>query len=60
MHAGKSAIRNNSSARGFEYLPASAYTFAEMLKKAGYTNAVVGKWGLGNKNTEGSPLSTGI
>jgi arylsulfatase A-like enzyme len=60
MHAGKSAIRNNSSARGFEYLPASAYTFAEMLKKAGYTNAVIGKWGLGNKNTEGSPLSQGF
>jgi arylsulfatase len=60
MHLGKSPIRNNSSARGFEYLPDSAYTFAEMLKKSGYTNAVIGKWGLGNKNTPGFPLNQGF
>lgn len=60
MHLGKSPIRNNSSARGFEYLPDSAYTFADMLKKAGYTNAVIGKWGLGNKNTPGFPLNQGF
>jgi arylsulfatase A len=60
MHLGKSPIRNNSSARGFEYLPDSAYTFAEMLKKAGYVNAVIGKWGLGNKNTPGFPLNQGF
>ncbi len=60
MHLGKSPIRNNSSARGFEYLPDTAFTFAHMLQKAGYTNAVIGKWGLGNKNTPGSPLKQGF
>ncbi len=60
MHLGKSPIRNNSSARGFEYLPDSTYTFAHLLKKAGYNNAVIGKWGLGNKNTPGFPLKQGF
>ncbi|MBK8042385.1 MAG: sulfatase-like hydrolase/transferase [Haliscomenobacter sp.] len=60
IHAGKGPIRNNSSARGFEFLPDDAFTFAELLKKAGYTTAVVGKWGLGNKNTPGFPLNQGF
>ncbi len=60
MHVGHSPIRLNSSARGFEYLPDSAYTFAEMLQEAGYATAVVGKWGLGYKDTPGQPLNQGF
>lgn len=60
IHTGKGSIRVNSSARGFENLPDSDYTFAEMLKKAGYTNGVIGKWGIGGFNTSGNPLKQGF
>ena len=60
VHVGRGPIRINSSARGFEYLPDSVYTFAEMLKANGYTNGVVGKWGVGYRNTPGNPLNHGF
>ena len=59
-HLGNSSIRNNTSDRGFEYLPDSDITFAEILKKAGYNTGVIGKWGVGNKNTPGSPTRQGF
>lgn len=59
-HVGRSPIRINSSARGFEYLPDSAYTFAEMFQENGYKTAVIGKWGLGYHDTEGNPNKQGF
>jgi arylsulfatase A-like enzyme len=35
-------------------------TVAEVLKHAGYTTALVGKWGLGNENTTGMPTRQGF
>ena len=60
LQVGHSPIRNNSSARGFEYLPDSAFTWAEMLQTAGYTTGVIGKWGIGNYADPGSPLKQGF
>lgn len=60
LHVGHAPIRLNSSARGFEYLPDESYTFAEMLQEGGYKTGVVGKWGLGYKDTEGQPLNQGF
>ncbi|PHN02135.1 sulfatase-like hydrolase/transferase [Flavilitoribacter nigricans] len=60
LHVGRAPIRLNSSARGFEPLPADSYTFAEMLQKAGYRTGVVGKWGLGYKDTAGRPTRQGF
>lgn len=60
LHVGHSPIRLNSSARGFEPLPDSAYTFAEMLQESGYKTGVIGKWGLGFKDTEGRPNNQGF
>ncbi len=60
LHVGHQPIRLNSSARGFEYLPDSSYTMAEMLQEAGYVTGVVGKWGLGYRDTEGRPLNQGF
>jgi arylsulfatase len=57
---GNSPIRINSSARGFEELPANTITFAKMLKQSGYKTAVIGKWGLGYPNSTGDPRKQGF
>jgi arylsulfatase A len=60
LHAGRSPIRNNQSARGEEYLPKNCVTFPKILQQQGYTTAIIGKWGLGYADTEGSPLQQGF
>ncbi len=60
LHVGHAPIRLNRSARGFEPLPDSAFTFAEMLQEVGYRTGVVGKWGLGYHDTEGRPTNQGF
>ena len=35
-------------------------TVAEVLKKAGYTTGLIGKWGLGEPGTTGVPNSQGF
>ncbi|HOY16242.1 MAG TPA: sulfatase-like hydrolase/transferase [Haliscomenobacter sp.] len=60
LHVGRSPIRINSSARGFESLPADSYTFPKFLKKNGYHNAVIGKWGIGYDHDSGNPLKQGF
>lgn len=41
-------------------LAANTITIATELKKAGYTTAVFGKWGLGGPNTTGIPTKQGF
>lgn len=60
LQVGKSPIRINSSARGFEELPANSFTFAKMLQQSGYKTAVIGKWGLGYPNSIGDPRKQGF
>lgn len=60
LHVGKSPIKLNSSARGFEPMPDSLATFPKMLQNTGYTTGVIGKWGLGYKDTSGNPLNQGF
>ncbi|MBC6994250.1 sulfatase-like hydrolase/transferase [Neolewinella lacunae] len=59
-HVGRGPIRINSSARGFEPLPAGSNTFAEKLQQAGYRTGVVGKWGVGYRGSTGEPLRQGF
>lgn len=67
-HAGHADIRGNfelggfadSAERGQLPLPANAVTIAELVKRKNYKTALVGKWGLGMSNTEGSPLKQGF
>jgi len=65
-HTGHSVIRNNtqrSPGKGVEgqmAMPGDTVTVAQLLKKAGYATAIVGKWGLGMPEDKSSPLSFGF
>ena len=56
LHTGHAYVRGNSS------LPLRPVdlTVAELLKRAGYHTALIGKWGLGNENTTGVPQKKGF
>jgi arylsulfatase A len=66
LHTGHARVRNNAAARGgygpqrrVPLLPEDV-TVAEVLKQAGYTCGVVGKWGLGEPGTTGVPNRQGF
>jgi arylsulfatase A len=67
-HSGHSYIRGNyelggfpdSAERGQLPLKDAEFTVAELLKQKGYTTGLMGKWGLGMNNTEGSPNRQGF
>ncbi len=61
-HTGHTAVRDNKAIYpiGNQPLPDSSVTVAEVLKKAGYRTAAMGKWGLGPPDSEGSPNSQGF
>ncbi|MCU0781579.1 MAG: sulfatase-like hydrolase/transferase, partial [Akkermansiaceae bacterium] len=62
LHMGHSPIRANREAKpeGQRPLPAGTFTVAKLLKAAGYSTAVSGKWGMGMFDTTGSPLKVGF
>ncbi|MEQ1862459.1 MAG: arylsulfatase [Chthoniobacteraceae bacterium] len=64
QHTGHSAIRNNAQrttgGEGQAPMPPGTVTVAQLLKKAGYATAIVGKWGLGMPEDKSSPLSFGF
>jgi len=61
-HIGHAAIRANREVQpeGQFPLPAGTVTVAQILKDAGYTTALVGKWGLGFWGSTGDPLANGF
>lgn len=54
------AMEANPSLEGQLPIPDSVVTVAEMLQKAGYSTALVGKWGLGGPMTTGLPNQQGF
>src|SRR5215471_3309797 len=48
-HGGHAYIRGNRELKpeGQEPMPADTFTVAHLMKKAGYTTGIIGKWGLG-------------
>ena len=56
-HTGHGYIRANSPAVP---LRPEDLTVSEVLKQAGYATAMIGKWGLGDANSSGSPNSKGF
>ncbi len=70
LHTGHTTVRNNFSpvggvtglggGKGRVPLNDDDLTVAEVLKKAGYTTGMTGKWGLGEPNTSGEPNRQGF
>ena len=62
-HTGHATIRNNFVGGGNDggrvALKASDVTIAERLRTAGYTTALIGKWGLGEPETPAAPWLRG-
>ena len=54
------AMFDNPYLEGQRPIPDSTVTIAEILKSAGYTTGMVGKWGLGAPTTEGLPNRQGF
>jgi arylsulfatase A-like enzyme len=56
LHTGHAAIRGN----GDHPLRPQDVTAGELLRRAGYATAVIGKWGLGTADTTGRPDRQGF
>lgn len=54
------AMAADSTLDGQRPLPESEITFPQILQKAGYTNAIVYKWGLGAPITNSTPNQKGF
>ena len=62
-HSGHAYIRDNyemGNGNGQMPLPEGTSTIPKMLKNAGYTNGVIGKWGLGTNNLNWCTVKTGF
>ena len=57
LHTGHCRVRGNSPRVPLE---PDDVTVAELLRSAGYTCGIVGKWGLGNEETTGIPTRQGF
>jgi arylsulfatase A len=68
LHTGHSPVRGNREIKASESrhgagqlpLPESTVTVAQILKSAGYSTGCMGKWGMGQFDTTGSPLKKGF
>lgn len=60
QHTGHCIIRGNDRGNDRVPLRPEDVTVAEVLKGAGYTTALIGKWGLGDPGTTGHPGRQGF
>lgn len=62
QHAGRTSVRGNSPVPNYpgQQLQPDDVTIAAVLKQGGYRTAVIGKWGLGDKDTSGAPWRQGF
>jgi arylsulfatase A-like enzyme len=59
LHTGHTPVRGNGSKQQ-QTLPDSSLTIAEICRDSNYRTALIGKWGLGEEDTEGHPLRQGF
>src|SRR5437016_10309672 len=60
-HQGHAFIRGNNDSKGARVsLRPEDTTVAEVLKNAGYRTGIIGKWGLGEPDTTGTPDKKGF
>ena len=61
VHQGRAYIRGNTDIKGQRVsLRPQDTTIAEVLKRAGYRTGIIGKWGLGEPDTDGTPNKKGF
>ena len=62
QHTGQTRVRGNFSSVTSDRVPLEPedFTVGELLQQAGYTTALIGKWGLGEPNTTGLPNLKGF
>ena len=62
LHTGHCYIRGNRQVdeHGQEPIPAGTITVPKLLKNAGYSTGLIGKWGLGGPGSEGHPNRQGF
>jgi len=62
LHTGHTYVRGNHEIQpmGQLPLPADTVTLPKVLQKAGYTTALIGKWGLGGPGSTGTPNKQGF
>ncbi|WMI67056.1 arylsulfatase [Aestuariibaculum sp. YM273] len=53
-------VAADSTLEGQRPLPTNTVTIAKLLKQAGYTNGMFGKWGLGAPHTQSIPTTMGF
>lgn len=61
-HMGHAQVRGNKQVEPSGQLPLEegTITVARLLKEAGYTTGMIGKWGLGIEHSSGDPLKQGF
>jgi arylsulfatase A-like enzyme len=62
LHTGHCPIRGNREIQpeGQEPMPADTFTVAHLMKRAGYTTGLIGKWGLGYPGSVSTPDKMGF
>ncbi len=62
LHTGHTYVRGNREVQpmGQLPLPDDTVTLPKVLKRAGYTTALIGKWGLGGPGSTGTPNNQGF
>src|SRR5687768_7682702 len=62
QHMGHTTVRGNAGARNYaaQTLRKDDVTVARVLKQAGYATGLVGKWGLGEADSDGEPRKQGF
>lgn len=61
-HGGHAAIRGNQEVKpeGQVPMPAGTITVAQLMKQAGYSTSLIGKWGLGHPGSVSTPDKMGF